>query len=477
MTLRWFPDRRASLPIPYQVVDQRVADAPFGMRSTAGKIFGAIGGVMEAAIRSAYFSLTGKELKELKVQEMRGLDGIKEAKIKIGDLEVGVAVASSWSWRTLGGTHRLRLNLFSDGKRRAIEAGTITLPAATGWLLGLGATLAGLLALLAVVLGLRYRCPREEPSLLAAVHDLIGRGLSAQRAVVELTRSFPERLAGLTATDPAWLSHPRYRAAMLADVLAGESPAGVALPGSTVVISAVRKGDQPGESADVEVLVGWCAGAPVRRSDPPGGRANGQAVAKVEDHKRTRRPRKSVPARSGWRGSRARRALDSWAKAIVVGEEYIWERAAGENSGGVEGGMFGKSGQRKHGTTRGSPRRSRTAKALRITGTAGKSRRACEWGGWGRLSDDGAGQNNPNRSEGPWGRAACAARMAASNRAGFLDSDRGFGAATEDANVGSKPEHGQGMPGVGLTCTDKGEGPDGKASLGAVLGKTRRTES
>ena len=91
-------------------------------------------------------------------------------------------------------------------------------------------------------------------------------------------------------------THPNYRAAMLADVLAGESPAGVALPGSTVVISAVRKGDQPGESADVKVLVGWCAGAPVRRSDPPGGRANGQAVAKVEDHKRTRRPRKSVPA-------------------------------------------------------------------------------------------------------------------------------------------------------------------------------------
>jgi len=133
------------------------------MRSTAGKIFGAIGGVMEAAIRRAYFLLTGKELKELKVQEMRGLDGIKEAKIKIGDLEVGVAVASSWSWRTLGGTHRLRLNFASDGKQRALEAGSITLPAATGWLLGLGATLAGLLALPAVVLGLRYRRPREGP--------------------------------------------------------------------------------------------------------------------------------------------------------------------------------------------------------------------------------------------------------------------------------------------------------------------------
>jgi hypothetical protein len=95
---------------------------------------------------------------------------------------------------------------------------------------------------------------------------------------------------------------------MLADVLAGESPAGVALPGSTVVISAVRKGDQPGESADAKVLVGLCAGVPAHRSDPPGGQANGQTVAKVQDRKRTRRPRKSMPARSGWWGSLAGRA-------------------------------------------------------------------------------------------------------------------------------------------------------------------------
>ena len=32
-----------------------------------------------------------------------------------------------------------------------------------------------------------------------------------------------------------------------------------------------------------------------------------------------------------------------------------------------------------------------------------KVRCACEWGGWGRLSDDGPGQNNPDPSEGPWG--------------------------------------------------------------------------
>ncbi len=46
--------------------------------------------------------------------------------------------------------------------------------------------------------------------------------------------------------------------------------------------------------------------------------------------------------------------------------------------------------------------------ALPITGSAGKWQGVCEWGGWGRLSVDGPGQNNPDRSEGPWGRAACA---------------------------------------------------------------------
>ncbi len=70
------------------------ADTPFGERTTAGKIFGASGGVMEAALRSAYFLLTGSELEDLNVTAVRGLEGCKEAHVKIGDLEVGVAVAS-----------------------------------------------------------------------------------------------------------------------------------------------------------------------------------------------------------------------------------------------------------------------------------------------------------------------------------------------------------------------------------------------
>src|SRR5215470_797946 len=66
-----------------------------------------------------------------------------------------------------------------------------------------------------------------------------------------------------------------------------------------------------------------------------------------------------------------------------------------------EDGMPGRNGQRKPGTARGSPRRSRAAKASRISRCAAKSRCACERGGWGRLSDDGSGQNNPNPERGP----------------------------------------------------------------------------
>ncbi len=75
-------------------VEPEEADNPLGTRSTAGKIFGATGGVMEAAIRTAHFLLTGKELENLDVTDVRDLKGVKEAKVIIGDLTVGVAVVS-----------------------------------------------------------------------------------------------------------------------------------------------------------------------------------------------------------------------------------------------------------------------------------------------------------------------------------------------------------------------------------------------
>ena len=59
----------------------------------AGVIFGVTGGVMEAALRTAYFALTGTEHEAIKFEAVRGFDGIKEASIDINGTTVNVAVA------------------------------------------------------------------------------------------------------------------------------------------------------------------------------------------------------------------------------------------------------------------------------------------------------------------------------------------------------------------------------------------------
>lgn len=69
-------------------------DAPMGQYSGAATIFGATGGVMEAALRTVYALVTGKNLPSLDIMAVRGLDGIKEAALVVGDLgEVRAAVA------------------------------------------------------------------------------------------------------------------------------------------------------------------------------------------------------------------------------------------------------------------------------------------------------------------------------------------------------------------------------------------------
>ncbi len=59
----------------------------------AGVIFGVTGGVMEAALRTAYFALTGKEHEMIKFEQVRGFEGIKEAALDMGGTVVKVAVA------------------------------------------------------------------------------------------------------------------------------------------------------------------------------------------------------------------------------------------------------------------------------------------------------------------------------------------------------------------------------------------------
>jgi len=68
-------------------------DSPLGPYTGAGAIFGATGGVMEAALRTAYALVTGEELKFVEFTAVRGLQGIKEASVHIGGHEIRVAVA------------------------------------------------------------------------------------------------------------------------------------------------------------------------------------------------------------------------------------------------------------------------------------------------------------------------------------------------------------------------------------------------
>ena len=68
-------------------------DSPMGPNTGAGVIFGATGGVMEAALRTAYTLITGEDLKDVNFTGVRGLSGIKEASIHIKGTEVRVAVA------------------------------------------------------------------------------------------------------------------------------------------------------------------------------------------------------------------------------------------------------------------------------------------------------------------------------------------------------------------------------------------------
>ena len=69
-------------------------DPLLGESTGAGVIFGATGGVMEAALRTAYHMITGKELEQVDLTAVRGVAGVKEASVQVGDVTVNVAVVN-----------------------------------------------------------------------------------------------------------------------------------------------------------------------------------------------------------------------------------------------------------------------------------------------------------------------------------------------------------------------------------------------
>ena len=84
-------------------IEEEDYDELMGISSGAADIFGTTGGVMEAALRTAYEILTGKELEKLEFTQVRGIKGdIKEAEIAVGDLNLKVAVVN-----TLGSARKM----------------------------------------------------------------------------------------------------------------------------------------------------------------------------------------------------------------------------------------------------------------------------------------------------------------------------------------------------------------------------------
>lgn len=79
--------------IDFNSLPDEEADSILGDYAGAGTIFGATGGVMEAALRTAYFNVTGEDLADVNFYAVRGLEGVKETTVNIKGTEVKIAVA------------------------------------------------------------------------------------------------------------------------------------------------------------------------------------------------------------------------------------------------------------------------------------------------------------------------------------------------------------------------------------------------
>lgn len=87
-------------------------DNPLGESTGAGSIFGTTGGVMEAALRTAYEWVTGETLENVDVKDVRGLKGIKETTVTLNGKDINIAVASS-----LGNARKI-MDEIKDGKSK-----------------------------------------------------------------------------------------------------------------------------------------------------------------------------------------------------------------------------------------------------------------------------------------------------------------------------------------------------------------------
>src|SRR5690554_3422749 len=110
LTTREFGRMLREVGIQFSELSEEKYDDPLGISTGAGLIFGATGGVMEAALRTVYEVVTGESLPSLDFVAVRGMENIKEAEVDLKGTKVKVAVAHG-----LGNARKL-LDLVKEGK-------------------------------------------------------------------------------------------------------------------------------------------------------------------------------------------------------------------------------------------------------------------------------------------------------------------------------------------------------------------------
>ncbi len=153
-------------------------DSPLGTGSGAGAIFGATGGVMEAALRTVYEKVTGKEAKPLEFHDVRGFAGVKEATYDLGVRKVKVAVC-----HTLLNARKM-MDRLTKGE---CDYDFIEIMACPGGCIGGGGQpydtnnevrKKRIEALYEIDKGLPYRKSHENPDIITLYKDFLGEPLS-----------------------------------------------------------------------------------------------------------------------------------------------------------------------------------------------------------------------------------------------------------------------------------------------------------
>lgn len=110
ITTREFGEMMKEAGIDFSKLDDQPFDSLLGESTGAAVIFGTTGGVIEAAVRTAYEWITGETLKDVEFKALRGLEGIREATVKIGDMDLKIGIAHEL------GNARKMLEDIRDGK-------------------------------------------------------------------------------------------------------------------------------------------------------------------------------------------------------------------------------------------------------------------------------------------------------------------------------------------------------------------------